>query len=100
MNSLPAALPLPGPQIPVSHRPRWGVLGTGWIADKFVTALQKHSSQRIAAVGSRSLDSATEFARRFGIEQAHGSYEELRPTQASTSCTSQPPTTRICPIHC
>ena len=56
---------------------RWGVLGTGWIADKFVTALQKHSSQRIAAVGSRNIDSATEFARRFGIERAHGSYEEL-----------------------
>ncbi len=56
---------------------RWGVLGTGWIADKFVTALQKHSTQRIAAVGSRSLDSAGEFAQRLGVERAYGSYEEL-----------------------
>ena len=72
--ALPAAR-TPDPRIAPSLR--WGVLGTGWIADKFVTALQKHSSQRIAAIGSRSLDSATEFARRCGIERAHGSYEEL-----------------------
>ena len=78
MNSLPAALPharTPDPRSAPSLR--WGVLGTGWIADKFVTSMQKHSSQRIVAVGSRSLESATGFARRFGIEQAHGSYEEL-----------------------
>ena len=78
MNSLPAALPharTPAPRSAPSLR--WGVLGTGWIADKFVTSMQKHSSQRIVAVGSRSLESATGFARRFGIEQAHGSYEEL-----------------------
>jgi predicted dehydrogenase len=56
---------------------RWGVVGTGWIAERFVTALQKHSSQRIVAVGSRSIASATSFARRFGIERAHGSYEAL-----------------------
>jgi predicted dehydrogenase len=78
VNNLPAALPrarTPDPRSAPSLR--WGVLGTGWIADKFVTALQKHSSQRIIAVGSRSLESATGFARRFGIEQPHGSYEEL-----------------------
>ena len=78
MNSFPAALPrarTPDPRSAPSLR--WGVLGTGWIADKFVTALQKHSSQRIVAVGSRSIESATGFARRFGIEHAHGSYEEL-----------------------
>lgn len=75
---MPLALPparTPDPRKAPSLR--WGVLGTGWIADKFVTALQKHSSQRVAAVGSRSIDSATEFARRFGIERAHGSYEKL-----------------------
>ena len=78
MNDLPSALPrarTPDPRSAPSLR--WGVLGTGWIADKFVTAIQKHSSQRIVAVGSRSLESATGFARRFGIEEAHGSYEEL-----------------------
>ena len=74
MLALPAAR-TPDPRAAPSLR--WGVLGTGWIADRFVTAIQKHSSQRIAAVGSRSIDSATEFARRLGIERAHGSYEEL-----------------------
>lgn len=39
--------------------------------------MQKHSSQRIVAVGSRSIESATGFARRFGIHRAHGSYQEL-----------------------
>jgi predicted dehydrogenase len=75
---MPLALPparTPEPRTAPSLR--WGVIGTGWIADKFVTALQKHSSQRIAAVGSRSIDSATGFARKFGIERAHGSYEDL-----------------------
>ena len=78
MNDLPAALPRARTPDPRSAPGlRWGVLGTGWIADKFVTALQQHSSQRIVAVGSRSIESATGFARRFGIDKAHGSYEEL-----------------------
>lgn len=78
MNSVPVALPLARTADPRSAPGlRWGVLGTGWIADRFVTAIQKHSSQRIAAVGSRSIHSATEFAQRFGIDRAHGSYEEL-----------------------
>ena len=78
MKGLPAALP--GARTPDPRSApglRWGVLGTGWIADKFVTALHKHSSQRITAVGSRCADSAREFARRFGIEREHGSYEQL-----------------------
>jgi predicted dehydrogenase len=78
MISFPEALPrarTPDPRSAPSLR--WGVLGTGWIADKFVTAMQKHSSQRVTAVGSRNVDSATEFARRLGIERAYGSYEQL-----------------------
>jgi predicted dehydrogenase len=74
-------------------------LGTGWIADKFVTAIQKHSSQRIAAVGSRSLEGATGFARRFGIEQAHGSYSELASDPGVDVVYIATPTTRICLMH-
>ena len=55
----------------------WGVLGTGWIADKFISAARANTSQRFAAVGSRSLDNAHEFARQRGIPTAHGSYEAL-----------------------
>jgi len=56
---------------------RWGVIGTGWIAERFVAALQRLTTQQVVAVGSRSASSAAEFAQRFGIAHAHGSYEEL-----------------------
>jgi predicted dehydrogenase len=56
---------------------RWGVIGTGWIAERFVAALQKLTTQEIVAVGSRTASSAAEFAGRFGVPHAHGSYEEL-----------------------
>lgn len=56
---------------------RWGILGPGWIASRFVAALQKHTSQEVVAVGSRSAGRAEEFARRFGIAAHHGSYESL-----------------------
>ena len=56
---------------------RWGVIGTGWIADQFVTTVTRNTHQRIVAVGSRSLDRAREFAEGRGVEKACGSYEEL-----------------------
>jgi len=55
---------------------RWGILGTGWIAEQFVADILA-SGFTVAAVGSRSHDSAADFATRFGIATAHGSYEEL-----------------------
>ena len=56
---------------------RWGVLGTGWIADRFVASLRKHSSQQVVAVGSRTQNSAQAFADRHGIATAYGSYDAL-----------------------
>lgn len=56
---------------------RWGVLGTGWIAERFVASLQRHSSQDVLAVGSRNLDSAQRFADRFHVRRRYGSYEDL-----------------------
>ena len=56
---------------------RWGVVGTGWIAERFVSALQRLTTQQVVAVGSRSQASADAFARRFAIAHAHGSYEDL-----------------------
>jgi predicted dehydrogenase len=53
------------------------VIGTGWIADRYVTSLQRHSSQQVVAVGSRTLESARSFADRHQIAVAYGSYEEL-----------------------
>lgn len=56
---------------------RWGIMGTGWIADQFIRSVQAHTRQVIAAVGSRSKTSAGTFAARYGIETAHLSYESL-----------------------
>jgi predicted dehydrogenase len=55
---------------------RWGILGTGWIAEQFVTDILA-SGITVTAVGSRSQESADAFAEKFGIPTAHGSYEAL-----------------------
>ena len=54
----------------------WGILGAGWIAGQFATDLAA-TGHRIAAVGSRSQDSADAFAATHGIPNAHASYEAL-----------------------
>jgi predicted dehydrogenase len=53
------------------------VLGTGWIAERFVTSVLAHTAQRFVAVGSRDRSRAAAFAGRFGIGTAHGSYDDL-----------------------
>ncbi|WP_329068955.1 Gfo/Idh/MocA family protein [Amycolatopsis sp. NBC_01480] len=56
---------------------RWGIMGTGGIAGSFAEDLRLTDSGTVAAVGSRSRDSADRFADRLGISKRHGSYEEL-----------------------
>ena len=56
---------------------RWGILGTGKIAKAFATALREVPDVELAAVASRSLDSATSFAAEYGAQRAHGSYQAL-----------------------
>lgn len=56
---------------------RWGIVGTGWIAGKFVDALRAGTRQRVVAVASRGAARAAEFAERMDIEQSFGSYEEM-----------------------
>ena len=52
-------------------------MGTGWIAERFVASLQRHSSQEVVAVGSRNHDSAAAFADQFTIPRSHASYQDL-----------------------
>jgi predicted dehydrogenase len=52
---------------------RWGVLGTGWIAERFVRALRASTTQQVVAVGSRTQASAERFAGAAGVQAAHGS---------------------------
>jgi predicted dehydrogenase len=49
---------------------RWGVLGTGWIASRFVDSLQGSTTQRVVAVGSRTQAGADAFATTHSIERA------------------------------
>ena len=56
---------------------RWGILGTGRIARDFASGLRATPDAVLAAVGSRSVDSAASFASAFEAPLAFGSYEEL-----------------------
>jgi predicted dehydrogenase len=56
---------------------RWGILGTGGIANSFATDLRATDSGVVTAVGSRSQESADRFADEFGIANRHASYEAL-----------------------
>ena len=60
------------------HEPlRWGVAATGGIAASMCEALATLPDARIVAVGSRTQDAADDFAARFSIPNAHGSYQAL-----------------------
>lgn len=76
---LPRHLPEPTLYLPGAGEPslRWGILGPGWIAGEFTSALAKHTSQKVTAAGSRSVERARAFAEAHRIEHAVGSTEEL-----------------------
>ena len=56
---------------------RWGVLGTGLVARMFAEDLRLLPGTSLAAVSSRELTRAREFAREFEAKHAHGSVESL-----------------------
>ena len=56
---------------------RWGILGTGGIAQSFAADLAYLDDHTVAAVGSRTIESAEKFVARFPTATAYGSYEEL-----------------------
>ena len=58
-------------------RVRWGIMGTGWIADRFATDLLVLPEADLAAVGSRTAAAAERFGAKFGIPHRHASYEAL-----------------------
>ena len=56
---------------------RWGIIGTGGIAKAFARDLSYFNSHIVQAVGSRSLEKASDFALEFPGCTAYGSYEDL-----------------------
>lgn len=62
---------------------RVGIVGAGWIAEKMAEALKdKPQGCECYAIASRSIEKAQEFADRWGIEKAYGSYEEMVSNEA------------------
>ena len=56
---------------------RWGILASGGIAQAFARDLSYFNNHIVAAVGSRSQESADTFAAEFPGCVAYGSYEDL-----------------------
>jgi predicted dehydrogenase len=56
---------------------RWGILGTGKVAQDFVPGLRAVPNVSLAAVASRTARNAEAFAQKFVIPRAYASYEAL-----------------------
>ncbi len=56
---------------------RWGVLGPGWIATRFVESLQANTGQQAVAVASRDQNRAAAFAAQWSLPKAYDSYDAL-----------------------
>lgn len=56
---------------------RWGILGTGGIANAFAADLVNADSGEVTAVGSRNQANADRFGDRHAIARRHASYEAL-----------------------
>jgi predicted dehydrogenase len=56
---------------------RWGLLGTARINRALIPPLRVSSGNRLLAVASRDEGRAVAYAKEWGIERAHGSYEAL-----------------------
>jgi predicted dehydrogenase len=83
MPPFPTLLPAPRTPDPTAAPPlRWGVLGTGWIANRFVPAVQRHTRQTFVAIASRDAGRAEAFARAYGLPRWYGSYDELASDRA------------------
>jgi len=54
-----------------------GILGAGWIAGKMAETVSAMAGYEISAVASRSIEKARDFANKWNIKNAYGSYEAL-----------------------
>ena len=56
---------------------RWGVVGTGGIANAMAGMIKAADAAELAAVSSRRMESATEFAELHGVQHRFDSWEEM-----------------------
>jgi predicted dehydrogenase len=61
-----------------SSRPlRWGIVGTGGIANGMASMIKLAARAELAAVASRKIETAKQFANKHGISGAFGSWSEM-----------------------
>jgi predicted dehydrogenase len=61
-----------------SDRPlRWGIVGTGGIANHMASMIKLAGRAELAAVASRKIETARQFANKHGIPGAFGSWSEM-----------------------
>lgn len=63
--------------MPSSGVVRWGILGPGYIATRFMRHAREAANAEVVSVASRTRERAAEFATTFGISSVHASYEAL-----------------------
>jgi dihydrodiol dehydrogenase / D-xylose 1-dehydrogenase (NADP) len=56
---------------------RWGIMGTGTIANSFVKGLSALEDAELYAVASRSKEKAEDFGKKYDVIKIYDSYEEL-----------------------
>ena len=56
---------------------KWGILGTGKIAKRFMQAVFYVPEAQVVAVGSREQHTADQFGAQYGVPKRYGSYDAL-----------------------
>jgi predicted dehydrogenase len=56
---------------------KWGILAPGKISEKFADGLKLLPNAELFAVGSRDLQRAKQFAKKYAFKKYYGSYEEM-----------------------
>lgn len=70
-------LELPTPDAGQAEPVRWGLLGTGAMAARFLETAREVRGAQVVAVGSREIAKARELCLREGVDSAYGDYSEL-----------------------
>lgn len=61
----------------MENKTRWGIISTGHISGRFAEALAILPEAELAAVASRTQESADEFAKTYSVPKAYATYQEL-----------------------
>ncbi|PMM43245.1 Gfo/Idh/MocA family protein [Vibrio splendidus] len=75
---------------------KFAVIGTNWITQKFVQAAHETQSMQLAAVYSRNLDSAAQFAQEFDVETTYDSLDALASDSTITAVYIASPNSMHC----